>query len=107
MTNSIHAWRPAAWLIVALLAFAPAPASAAGLRAGEYACAGSSGILIGLGFILNSDGTYTDLDRKTSGRVSFEGSSVKFIGGHLDGYVGTSINGSSSFQIHGIGCSHN
>ena len=106
MANGIHAWRPAAWLTVALLAFATGPASAAGLRAGEYACAGSSGILIGLGFILNADGSYTDLDRKTSGRVAFEGSSVKFIGGRLDGYVGTGVSG-STFQIHGIGCSHN
>jgi hypothetical protein len=106
MANGIHAWRPAAWLTVVLLAFASVPASAANLRAGEYACAGSSGILIGLGFILNADGTYTDLDRKTSGRVAFEGSSVKFIGGHLDGYVGTGVSG-STFQIHGIGCSHN
>jgi hypothetical protein len=62
--------------------------------------------LIGLGFILNADGSYTDLDRKTSGRVSFKGSSVKFIGGHLDGYVGTGVSG-STFQIHGTGCSHN
>ena len=106
MTNSIHQWRPAAWLIVALLAFAPhrLPPPACERR---ICCAGSSGILIGLGFILNSDGSYIDLDRKTSGRVSFEGSNVKFIGGHLDGYVGTGISGGSSFQIHGIGCSHN
>ncbi len=106
MKQIINAWRPAAWLIVALLAFAPAAASAASLRPGEYACAGSSGILIGLGFILNGDGSYTDLDRKTSGRVSYEGSNVRFSGGHLDGYVGTGVSG-STFQIHGIGCSHN
>jgi hypothetical protein len=73
---------------------------------GRNACAGSSGILIGLGFLLNSDGTYTDLDRTTSGRVAFEGSSVKFIGGHLNGYVGTGVT-STSFQIRGIGCNHN
>src|SRR5664280_3693718 len=65
MANGIHAWWPAAWLTVVLLAFATGPASAANLRAGEYACAGSSGILIGIGFILNADSTYTDLDRKT------------------------------------------
>jgi hypothetical protein len=93
MANGIPAWRPAAWLTVALLAFATGPASAADLRAGEYACAGSSGILIGLGFLLNSDGSYTDLDRKNSGRVAFEGSSVKFIGGHLNGYVGNNVRG--------------
>jgi hypothetical protein len=107
MANSIHAWRPAAWLTVALLAFATGPASAAELRAGEYACAGSSGILIGLGFLLNADGSYTDLDRKNSGRVAFEGSSVKFIGGHLNGYVGNNVRGGSNFEIHGISCSHN
>ena len=95
------------WLTVALLAFATGPASAADLRAGEYACAGSSGILIGLGFLLNADGSYTDLNRKNSGRVAFEGSSVKFIGGHLNGYVGNNVRGGSNFEIHGISCSHN
>lgn len=94
------------WLLAAALAGAATAASAAGLRPGEYACAGSSGILIGLGFILNADGSYTDLDRKTSGRVSYQGSNVRFTGGHLDGYVGTGVTG-SAFQIHGIGCSHN
>lgn len=106
MSHCIHGWRPAAWLILALFAFAPGPASAASLRPGEYACAGSSGILIGLGFILNGDDSYTDLNRKMSGRVSYEGSTVRFIGGHLGGYVGTGVTG-STFQIHGIGCSHN
>jgi hypothetical protein len=55
---------------------------------------------------MNADGTYTDLERKTSGRVVDQGSNIKFVGGHLDGYVGTGVRG-SSFQIHGIGCSHN
>jgi hypothetical protein len=107
MANGIPAWRPATWLTVALLAFATVPASAANLRADEYACAGSSGILIGLGFILNADGSYTDLDRKTSGTVAFEGSSVKFIGGHLNGYVGNNVRGGTIFEIHSISCSHN
>jgi len=85
-----------------------APAAAAGLRPGEYACAGSGGtILIGLGFKLMGDGTYTDLDGKTSGHVEYSGSSVRFVGGHLDGQTGTGISGGSSFQIHGISCSHN
>jgi hypothetical protein len=77
------------------------------LMAGEYACAGSSGILIGLGFKLRSDGTYTDLDNTTSGRVVFSGSSVRFIGGHLDGYVGTNVRGGTNFEIRSISCSHN
>ena len=104
---SIQARGPAIWLSIAFLASAALPAAAAGLNPGEYACAGSSGILIGLGFILNSDGTYTDLDRKNSGRVAFEGSSVKFIGGHLNGYVGNNVHGGTHFEIHGISCSHN
>ena len=97
MANGIHAWRPAAWLTIALLAFATGPTSAAGLRTGEYACAGSSGILIGLDFLLNSDGTYTDLDRKNPGRFALERSSVKLIGGHRNGYVGNNMCGGSNF----------
>ncbi len=108
MTNSTRMLRVAAWLTVALLAIAPTPSTAAGLRAGEYACAGSGGtILIGLGFLLNADGTYTDLDRKSSGRAVFEGNSVKFVGGHLNGYVGTNVRGGTNFEIHSISCSHN
>jgi hypothetical protein len=109
MTTGIFARRAAACLFVALLASAAvAPASAAGLRAGEYACAGSGGtILIGLGFKLQANGTYTDLDGTTSGRVVFSGSNVRFIGGHLDGYVGTNVRGGTNFEIHSISCSHN
>ena len=108
MTNNIHAWRPAAWLTIAFLALAITPASAAGLQAGEYACAGSGGrILIGLGFKLRPDGSYTDLNGKNLGRVVFEGSSVKFVGGHLNGYTGTNVRGATNFEIHSISCSHN
>jgi len=94
-------------VICAGLAVAAGPAAAAGLQAGEYACSGSSGILIGLGFKLNANGTYTDLDGKSSGRVVYEGSSVRFVGGHLDGQVGTNVRGGNSFEIHSISCSHN
>jgi hypothetical protein len=80
--------------------------AAGGLQAGEYACAGSSGtILIGLGFKLRADGTYTDLDGRTSGKVTYSGSNVTFVGGHLAGQVGHNITGGTSFQIGGIGCS--
>ncbi len=81
---------------------------AAGLQAGEYACAGSGGtILIGLGFKLNGDGTYTDLDGKTSGRAVFEGTSIRFVGGHLDGQTGRNVRGGTNFEINMISCSHN
>jgi hypothetical protein len=108
MTINLHAWRPALCLAVAVLALAAAPAKAAGLRPGEYACAGSGGtILIGLGFILRGDGTYTDLDGKSAGRVAFSGTNVTFVGGHLNGYVGTNVRGGTNFEIHTISCSHN
>jgi hypothetical protein len=110
MTFHIRAWRPAFFLAVALLMLAAAPASAASLRAGEYACAGSGGrILIGLGFILRGDGTYTDLDGKSHGRVVFSGTTVKFVGGHLGGYVGINLRDGTNFDLkgHGISCSHN
>jgi hypothetical protein len=105
MTICSFARPAAAWLIVACVACA-IPAAAAGLKAGEYACAGSGGrILIGLGFKLNANGTYTDLDGKNSGKVAFEGSSVRFVGGHLDGQVGRNVRGDSNFEINMISCS--
>ena len=84
------------------------PASAAGLQAGEYACAGSGGtILIGLGFKLKADGTYTDLDGKNAGTVSYTGSNVTFVGGHLAGQVGRNVRGGTNFEIGTISCSRN
>jgi hypothetical protein len=107
MTKTTRALRLLPWLLLGSLACA-APATAANLRPGEYACAGSGGtILIGLGFKLNADGSYTDLDGKTSGRAEFSGTSVRFVGGHLDGYVGTNVRGGTNFEIHSISCSHN
>ena len=106
MTNWM--WRVAALLTLACLFGANDPAAAAGLRAGEYACAGSGGtILIGLGFKLNADGTYTDLDGKSAGRAVFEGTNVRFVGGHLDGQTGRNVRGGTNFEINMISCSHN
>jgi len=107
MTKTARALRLLPLVLIGSLACA-APAAAAGLQAGEYACAGSGGrILIGLGFKLKADGSYTDLDGKTSGRAEFSGLSVRFVGGHLDGYVGTNVRGGTNFEIHSISCSHN
>ena len=83
-------------------------AAAAALLPGEYACAGSGGtILVGLGFKVLADGSYTDLDGKTSGRLAYgaDGSTVSFVGGHLAGEVGRNIRGGRSFEVHSISCS--
>jgi hypothetical protein len=93
-----------------LLAAGIAPAGAA-LLPGEYACAGSGGrILLGLGFQLAGDGSYTDLDGKNPGRVTYGagGSTVTFVGGHLDGQTGRNVrNGGKNFEINTISCSRN
>jgi len=84
------------------------PAGAAGLLPGEYACAGSGGtILIGLGFRLQGNGTYTDLDGKNSGTVSYSGANITFAGGHLAGQVGRNVRGGTNFEIGSISCSLN
>jgi len=80
-------------------------ASAADLQPGEYACAGSGGILIGLGFKLQADGSYTDLDGKSLGRVVYNGTNITFVGGHLAGQVGRNIRGATNFEINSISCS--
>ena len=108
MTIHIPHLRPALWLSVAFLAWAAGSAGAAELKPGEYACAGSGGrVLIGLGFKLSADGSYTDVDGKDAGRATFSGSNVTFSGGHLNGYVGTNVRCGTNFEIHSISCSHN
>ena len=95
----------AAVIFLAALGFGGA--HAAQLKPGEYACAGSGGrILIGLGFKLLADGTYTDLDGKTSGRLVYQGSSVTFVGGHLAGEVGRNVT-ATNLDIHSASCSVN
>ena len=91
-----------------LFGLASSPASAAGLQPGEYACAGSGGtILIGLGFKLKADGSYTDLDGKESGRVVASGDGIAFVGGHLAGQKGRNVRGGTNFEIGVISCSRN
>ena len=64
------------------------------LKAGEYACYGSGGrILIGLGFKVAGSG-YTDLDGKSRGTFTVNGSEVAFRGGHLDGEIGRDLKNS-------------
>src|SRR6476469_545301 len=110
MTMALR-WTSAAMLTAGLLLGLSAPAGAAGLQPGEYACAGSGGtILIGLGFRLGADGTYTDLDGKSRGRVTYsaDGTSITFVGGHLDGQRGRNVrNGGRNFEINTISCSQN
>jgi hypothetical protein len=90
------------------IALGSGAAGAAGLQPGEYACAGSGGtILIGLGFKLNANGSYTDLDGKNAGRVVESGGNISFVGGHLAGQVGRNVRGGTNFEIGTISCSRN
>jgi len=107
-TETITARRMRLYVAAALLiAFGIGRAAAASLQPGEYACAGSSGILIGLGFKLNADGSYTDLDGKNAGRVVESGSNISFVGGHLAGQTGRNVRGGKNFEIGMISCSRN
>jgi hypothetical protein len=82
----------AALLLAGMVALAPAAQADDTLPPGEYSCIGSGGsVLIGLGFKLGDDGTYTDLDNTTSGTYAVSGNEVTFTGGHLDGYTGRDI----------------
>jgi hypothetical protein len=75
----------------------PAPAASQGssaLATGEYACYGSGGrLLIGLGFKVIANGKYTDLDRKSTGAFTVQGSTITFHGGSLDGQTGRNLRG--------------
>ena len=51
--------------------------------------------------------TYTDLDGKTSGHVTYSGSNVTFVGGHLAGQVGRNIRNGTNFEINSVSCSRN
>jgi hypothetical protein len=103
--------RAAVSLSALILLIASAVPSSAALLPGEYACAGSGGrLLIGLGFKLGADGTYTDLDGKSRGRVTYsaDGTTLTFVGGHLDGQHGRNVrNGGRNFEINMISCSLN
>jgi len=88
---------------------APAPASSAtggasAISTGEWACYGSGGsLLIGLGFRAEANGQYTDLDRRSRGSYSIQGSTITFKGGHLDGQTGSKFAG-NRFALKTVSC---
>jgi len=89
----------------AAFAFATPTEAAGGLRVGEYACYGASGLLIGLGFKVRDGSHYTDLDGKSAGTYAIAGDKVSFHGGHLDGQSGRDLNGGKfNLSDHGISC---
>lgn len=84
------------------------PAAAQGnssqVPTGEWACYGSGGrLLIGLGFRIEANGQYTDLDRKSRGTYTVQSGTISFKGGHLDGQTGQNFRG-NKFQLGQIGC---
>jgi len=79
------------------------------ITSGEWACYGAGGrALIGLGFRVNPDGTYTDLDGKSRGRYAADASSgtLTFTGGHLGGQVGRAM-GQGRYNIGTTTCEPN
>jgi hypothetical protein len=71
------------------------------LPTGEYACYGTGGrLMAGMGFRLNPDGSYVDLDSQRGGRYDYNGgaATVAFRGGFLDGQSGKNVR-PSGFQL--------
>jgi hypothetical protein len=83
---------------------AQAGSSGASLSPGQWACYGSGGrLLIGLGFIAQANGVYTDLDRKTRGSYTIQGGTITFRGGHLDKMIGENYR-NNTFELSGTSC---
>lgn len=73
----------------------PPPAGSGPLKPGEYACYGTGGtLLIGMGFKLAANGSYTDLEGRNPGRVTARGGSVTFTGGTMGGKTARRLDGS-------------
>lgn len=90
----------------AATAIAPPPRPASATKAvklpvGEWASYGTGGrLLIGLGFVLKADGTYTNLDGKEAGKYVHDtvAATITFKSGFMDGQVGRKVT-ISGFQL--------
>ncbi len=65
----------------------------AGLPVSSIARGSGGRLLIGLGFKVPANGTYTDLDRKSKGAFTIQSGVITFHGGHLDGQTGRNLHG--------------
>lgn len=79
----------------------PAAAPAAELHIGEWACYGTGGrLMAGMGFRLQPNGAYVDLDNRRAGRYTHNkaAATLTFQGGFLDGQTGRNLK-ANNFQI--------
>lgn len=86
---------------------APKPAASAGkstaadLYMGEWACYGvGSRLMAGMGFVLERDGKYHDVDGERAGSYAYDANSstISFRGGFLAGQTGKNVR-ASGFQL--------
>ncbi|MEO8027716.1 MAG: hypothetical protein ABI823_14635 [Bryobacteraceae bacterium] len=86
-------------------AVAGANPGAAEFHIGEWACYGTGGrLMAGMGFVLQANGTYLDLDKRGSGRWRKTAAGIAFQGGHLDGQVGRNLKGNHFDLSATVGC---
>jgi hypothetical protein len=98
---------PAAVVPVASPAEQQNKGGASSLATGEWACYGSGGrVLIGLGFKVEGNGQYTDLDRKSRGTYTVQSGTITFTGGHLNGQPGRNYNGKTFVLGQMVQCEH-
>lgn len=79
----------------------PAAAPVPELHTGEWACYGTGGrLMAGMGFHLQTNGTYLNGDKKAAGRYIHNkaAGTISFHGGFLDGQVGRGLK-ALSFQL--------
>lgn len=79
----------------------PTPAPAAQLHLGEWACYGTGGrLMAGMGFRLQPNGAYVDLDNKRAGRYTHNkaAATITFQAGFLDGQTGRDVK-ANTFQL--------
>lgn len=77
------------------------------LPLGEYACYGTGGrLMTGMGFVLDADGSYADLDGERGGDWEHDAGSavISFSGGFLDGQRGTGTSATGFTMTSTVSC---
>lgn len=85
----------------------PAAAPAAELHIGEWACYGTGGrLMAGMGFRLQPNGAYVDLDNKRGGRYTHNkaAATLAFQGGFLDGQTGRNLKANNLQLSNTVSC---
>ncbi|WP_146151850.1 hypothetical protein [Ahniella affigens] len=85
----------------------PVSTGAGSIVLGEYACYGTGGrLMAGMGFELDDDGSYVDLDGERGGDWEHDEASatIQFSGGFLDGQTGSDVSATGFTISNTVSC---